>query len=78
MTPAEMRVCDALRKDFVIAFPCSSIHCSFEEGFSVGLSHAREQAAARLAERSDGLTGEHAGFAAAELREQAAKIRSGK
>lgn len=78
MTPAEKRVCDALRKDFVIAFPCSGIHCSFEEGFAVGLSHAREQDAALLAERADWMTGEHAGFAAAELREQAEKIRIGK
>ena len=80
MTPAEKLVCDALRQDFVIAFPCSGIHCSFEEGFAAGLSHARKQAAARLAERAAELDGlSHAcSFAAEAIREQAKNIRSGK
>jgi hypothetical protein len=75
MTPADK---DAMLSAYVRRGDSLLTGDVFTYGFVAGLSHAREQAAARLAERADGLTGEHAWFAAAELREQAEKIRSGK
>lgn len=47
-------------------------------GTAAGLAHVRELAATQIKERADRLTGEHAGLADAELREQAEKIRIGK
>ncbi len=73
MTPADK---DAMLSAYVRRGASLLTGDVFTYGFVAGLSHAREQAAARLAERADQL--KHAGFAAAELREQAEKIRSRK
>ena len=53
-------------------------NAAFQQGFECGLAHAREQDAAQLEDRADRLTGGCAGFAAAELREQAEKIKERK
>lgn len=75
MTPADK---DAMLSAYVHRGASLLTGDVFTYGFVAGLSHARKQAAARLAELADGLTGEHAGFSAAELREEAEKIRSWK
>ena len=62
------------RRDAYVEGSCDG----YSRGFAAGHAHAREQVAAQLEDRADGLTGEHAGLADAELREQAEKIRIGK
>ena len=77
MTPSDSKAMnDSMRVDIP---PCGiGAQAAYVRGFAAGLAHVRELAATQIKERADRLTGEHAGLADADLREQAEKIRIGK